>query len=184
MEMKTPLGDENLELGQYFLAYRYCSPLMISGRDVRYIAAERCVYFRVILPNGPTGYTMASIPWEISTLGNLLEYLIHTKDCTLKNPVKQSEPSDTVSVIADRPDITARTKGSERESAVMKDNAAAGISEAIRKEVKLGRFSNSTPQKERKEEKAVKTRSADQLRQGEATTPPDVKEHKNGWLKQ
>ncbi len=84
-QKKTRLSNKDIKLGNYISGYKYCSPLMISESDVLYMARFRRVQFRVLLPDGPQGYTIVNIPKKVKTLEDLLEYLNSSGICILKN---------------------------------------------------------------------------------------------------
>lgn len=46
-----------------------------GNSDLRYSAKNRCVYERVVIPNGPQGYSERSIPKQIKTHEELRDYL-------------------------------------------------------------------------------------------------------------
>ena len=81
---KTPLGKDNIELGKYFAGYHYCSPLMISKADVIYVAERHQVHFRVVLPGGPTGFSVVSVPRNVRTLEDLLDLFRNSDGYSLK----------------------------------------------------------------------------------------------------
>ena len=79
-----PLGETDLELGDYVSGYRYCSPIQIRNGDVFYIAARHAIQYRVVLPNGPQGYCTVSLPGNVKTLDQALRYLARTEKFKLK----------------------------------------------------------------------------------------------------
>ncbi len=119
--MKKILFYENVELGQYFSAYTDCSPLMISGDDVLYIAATHSVRFRTVLPY-LTGYFEIPIPGDIRKLEDVLEYLSHSKDCVLNDTVKLPKTFKGERTLEDIFGIEEEDREPEFGSAVVKDN--------------------------------------------------------------
>lgn len=73
-----------MKLGGYIAGYRCCSPLGVGDNDVMYIASRREVVYRVLIPDGPVGYSSVPVPKRISTLSGLLKFLGKTGEFTLK----------------------------------------------------------------------------------------------------
>lgn len=53
--------------------------LVQCGSELRYSARNHCVYERVVIPNGPQGYSERTIPKQIKTHEELCDYLARGK---------------------------------------------------------------------------------------------------------
>ncbi len=91
----TYLGYEDIELGDFFSEYRYCSPLRVTRSDVVYEGSKHIVRFRAVLPNGPTGYTYHKIPSNTQTLEELLFYFNSLEGYKLKHRIDFADGGHT-----------------------------------------------------------------------------------------
>ena len=84
------LGKEEIPLGSFIQSYDHCSYFGCSDRDVIYLGNSREVHSRVVLPDGPQGYTHIPVPESIKTRNALLKYLKRKHGYRLKHlqPVK------------------------------------------------------------------------------------------------
>lgn len=74
-DLKMPLGEKDIPLGKYVQGYKNCSPISVSENDIVYIASTHKVRARVLIPDGPQGYTLIEVPENIHTLKELLLFL-------------------------------------------------------------------------------------------------------------